>query len=141
MPALSADCRPPIYDVGVLKENLTMKWLLILIAAFALTASAADIDGTYKATADFNGNTIERTFTFKADGAKLTGETVSERMGKSTLMNGKVDGSNVSFDITVKFQDNEMKMHYSGSVAGGELKLKAEGMQGNVIEWKGKKIT
>ena len=45
-----------------------MKKLLILLAAFAMAASAADISGNWKATADMNGQALERTFTFKQDG-------------------------------------------------------------------------
>jgi len=52
-----------------------------------------------------------------------------------------VEGNNLSFDITGNFNGNEMKLHYSGTVSGGELRLKSEGAQGNVIEWKGKKVS
>ena len=44
-----------------------MKWLPILLAAFALTASAADVTGTWKGTAETPAGTIERTFIFKVD--------------------------------------------------------------------------
>ena len=89
------------------------------LAATALTASAADISGNWKATADFGGQTIERTFVFKVEGTKLTGETTSSMMGKSTITDGKVEGDNVTFNITVKFQDNETKLTYKGKVERG----------------------
>lgn len=87
-----------------------MKCLTILIALFAFTAAAADLTGKWKATAEGPNGSMERTFDFKVEGAKLTGETVSSMMGKSTLANGKVEGDNFSFTITVKFQDNEMQV-------------------------------
>ncbi len=59
-----------------------MKRVLVLMALSVLCAMAADISGNWKATADFNGQSMERTFTFKVDGTKLTGETVSSMMGK-----------------------------------------------------------
>jgi hypothetical protein len=68
-----------------------MKWLIVLAACFAAVASAADISGNWKGTAENQGQSIQRTFTFKVDGAKLTGETNSEMLGKSTLNDGKVD--------------------------------------------------
>src|SRR6266436_490184 len=86
-----------------------MKWLLILMAVFALTASAADISGTWKGTAETPNGTIERTFVFKVDGDKLTGETTSQMMGKSTITDGKIDGAN--------FQGNEMTLNYKGKSA------------------------
>ena len=42
-----------------------MKLLSILFAFFAFTAFAADVSGTWKGTAEIQGNTIERTFVFK----------------------------------------------------------------------------
>src|ERR1019366_8003969 len=95
-----------------------MKWILVLFAAGALSAMAADIDGTWKGTAETPNGTIERTFVFKVDGNKLTGETTSQMTGKSTITDGKVDGDSLSFTITVKFQDNEVKLKYSGKAAG-----------------------
>jgi len=55
-----------------------MKWLVVLVAWFALAASAADISGAWKGTAETPNGTIERTFLFKVNGSQLTGETASE---------------------------------------------------------------
>jgi hypothetical protein len=100
-----------------------MKLLLILIALFAVSASAADATGNWKATAESQNGTIERTFTFKVDGTKLTGETSSEMMGKSTITDGKIEGDNLSFTIKVKFQDQDMTLNYKGKVSGDTMKL------------------
>jgi len=117
-----------------------MKWLLVLIAAFALTASAADISGTWKATAEGPQGSMERTFVFKVDGNKVTGETQSQMLGKSTINDGKIDGDNLSFSITVNLGGNEMKVNYTGKVGATEMKLKAE-ITGSdqTIEWTAKK--
>ena len=53
-----------------------MKWLLILAAVFAFTASAADVAGTWKATMETPQGAMENTFVFKMDGANLTGSDV-----------------------------------------------------------------
>jgi hypothetical protein len=50
-----------------------MKWLLALTAVFALTASAADISGNWKGSAETTNGTIEHTSIFQVDGTKLTG--------------------------------------------------------------------
>jgi hypothetical protein len=118
-----------------------MKWLLVLLTLFAFAASAADVTGTWKGTAEGPNGTIERTFVFKVDGSKLTGETTSSMMGKSEIMDGKVDGDNISFTITVKFQDNEMKLNYKGKVSGNELKMDVEGPNGNTIQWNAKRVS
>lgn len=118
-----------------------MKCLTILIALFAFTAAAADLTGKWKATAEGPNGSMERTFDFKVEGAKLTGETVSSMMGKSTLANGKVEGDNFSFTITVKFQDNEMQVSYKGKVTGNEITMTASFAGGDqTMEWKGKRL-
>ena len=114
-----------------------MKRLLVLTALFALMASAADISGNWKGTADFQGQAIERTFVFKVDGSKLTGETTSQLLGKSTIEDGKIDGDNISFTITADIQGNTLKMTYKGKVSGDTIKLTADlGAElGQSIEW------
>ncbi len=121
-----------------------MRRLFILMALSAIAAFAADITGTWKATAEGPNGTMERTFVFKQDGAKLTGETSSEMMGKSTITDGKVEGDAVTFTITVHFQDNEMKLTYKGKVTGNEIKFTVEipAMPGGqTIEWLAKKVS
>ncbi len=118
-----------------------MKRILILIAAIAMIALGADVTGTWKATAQGPNGNMERTFVLKQDGGKLTGETTSSIFGKSTIMDGKVDGDNISFTITVKFQDNEMKLNYKGKVSGNEIHFTVENPNGGqTLEWNAKKV-
>ena len=93
-----------------------MKWLWILMAVCALTASAADISGNWKGTAETQNGTIERTFVFKVDGHKLTGESSSNMFGKSTIEDGKVDGDDVSFSLTVSLGGSDNKVNYKGKI-------------------------
>jgi len=103
-----------------------MKWALALTALFASILCAADISDKWKGTAETQFGTIERTFVFKVDGNKLTGETSSDRFGKSTIEDGKIDGDNVSFTITVNFNGNEGKVSYKGKVSGDTIKFTVE---------------
>ncbi len=107
---------------------------------FASSVIAADIAGTWKATAEGPNGTMERTFIFKVDGNTLTGETTSSMLGKSIIENGKVDGGNLSFTITVKIQDEEMKLDYKGKVEGDTITLTVDAM-GQTIEWHGKRVS
>ncbi len=103
------------------------KALFMLVAAFLLlstAAIAADIDGKWVASMPGrDGNTMQQTFTLKADGDKLTG-SVSGRMGDTQISEGTVKGSDVSFLVVREFNGNTMKMRYTGTVAGDELKMK-----------------
>jgi uncharacterized protein YxeA len=120
-----------------------MKWLLVLMAVFALTASAADITGNWKASMDMGGQAMERTFVFKQDGAKLTGETTSSMMGKSTITDGKVEGDTVTFTITGNMQgQGEMKLTYKGKIVSAtEIKFDVDNPAGGgqAIQWDAKK--
>ncbi|MGO4880954.1 MAG: hypothetical protein ACLP59_09050 [Bryobacteraceae bacterium] len=97
-----------------------MKWLSILIALCAMTASAADIGGNWRATVDTPNGTVERTFVFKVDGHKLTGESTSNMFGKSTIEDGQVDGDNVSFNLKVNIQGNEGVVKYTGKIVDAD---------------------
>jgi hypothetical protein len=118
-----------------------MKRLLFLLAAVALAAFAADVTGTWKGTADTPNGKTERTFIFKVDGNKLSGETTSDMFGKSTIEDGKVDGDNISFTITVKYQDQQLKLNYSGKVAGDEIKLHVESDAGINVDYTAKRVS
>ncbi len=103
-----------------------MKWLICLFALFAFTVSAADITGTWKGSADTPNGTVERTFDFKVDGNKLTGETSSNMFGKSVIDDGKVDGDNISFTVTVSVQGQQNKVEYKGKVEGDQIHFTVE---------------
>ena len=113
---------------------------VFMMMAMAIAALAADVTGEWHATAEGPNGSMERTFSLKADGAKLTGETVSSLAGKSTIREGKIDGDNLSFLITLKIQDNEIEMKYQGKILNkDEIKFTAEGFQGQTIEWLAKR--
>src|ERR1700690_160636 len=103
-----------------------MKWLTALIALCAFSALAADISGNWKATAEGPNGAMERTFTFKQDGTKLTGETTSSFTGKSTITDGKVAGDSVTFTILAKIGDKDVKLNYKGKIAATEIKLTSD---------------
>jgi hypothetical protein len=63
-------------------------------------------------------------------------------MGKSVITDGKVDGDNLSFTISVKFPDNEMQLNYKGKVSGKDIKFTVESPNGGpTLEWNGKKVS
>ena len=118
-----------------------MKSMFALFAMLSLSCLAADINGNWKGTAEGPNGTMERTFSFKVDGAKLTGETVSSFAGKSAITDGKVDGDKLSFTINIKIQDNEMTVNYKGVVSGDTIKFAAAVAGGDqTMEWNVKRV-
>ena len=114
------------------KRLLFVTTLLLVVA---LGVFAADVTGkwTYEMAGRQGGNPRPVTLNLKADGSKLTG-TVTGMMGRGgggggtppemEIMNGKVDGNNVSFETKMEFQGNTRITKYDGTLAGDELKLK-----------------
>jgi hypothetical protein len=111
-----------------------MKKILSLLGALALAATmyAADITGKWTGKIETPNGSRDVNMTFKVDGAALTG-SVSGRNGDSPIENGKVAGDDVSFTVTRKFNDNEIKTNYKGTISGDTIKLKYQ-MRDNDVE-------
>ncbi|HEV2383095.1 MAG TPA: hypothetical protein VG206_25285 [Terriglobia bacterium] len=112
---------------------MKLKCLLVGLAilAFAGWAFAADITGTWKGTAETPAGKVQRTFNFKVDGSKLTGEATSDVLGNSTIQDGKINGDTITFTIDVTIQGNQAKANYTGKVEGDQIKMsvKVEGVE------------
>jgi len=119
-----------------------MRRLLALLTIWACAALAADISGNWKATAEGPNGSMERTFTFKVEGNKVTGETTSSMLGKSTITDGKIEGDTVTFSITADFGGNEMKIDYKGKIGDDQIKFTstAAAAGGQSIEWLAKRV-
>lgn len=102
-----------------------MKKALTMLAALALGATmfAADITGKWTGKMETPNGSRDVNMAFKADGSTLTG-SVSGRNGDTPIENGKIDGDNISFTVTRKFNDREMKTNYTGTVTGESINLK-----------------
>jgi hypothetical protein len=93
-----------------------------LLLFFAIPAISAEIDGKWTATVDgMDGNKMELTYDFKADGAKLTG-TVTSSMGVMQITEGKIDGSAISFTAT----SDQFSIPSKGILSGDEIKLTSD---------------
>lgn len=108
-----------------------MKKLFTIFLLAALSGFSADVTGNWKGTAEGPNGKMERTFSFKVEGSKLTGETSSEMLGKSTIQDGKVDGDSLSFSVHVNFQGQDVKILYRGKVSGKQLKLNVQSEDGS----------
>jgi hypothetical protein len=114
---------------------------IIRMAALAVAAAicvfAADIDGKWSAQVPGrDGQTRATTFTFKAEGAKLTGSMASDQ-GSIDIKEGSVTGDTIKFSV----ETPRGPRNYTGTLSGGELKLKREGGQGGGQEFVAKRAT
>lgn len=102
-----------------------MKRLLCICAGLAMmltaaAAFAADVTGTWTATAQTPNGDFQLSFTFKQDGAKLTGTLQGPQGDPLDISNGKIDGDKFTFDVSF----NGMTIHHDCTVAGDEINMK-----------------
>jgi len=124
-----------------LKFTMTKKLLFVttILLVVAFVAFAADVTGkwTYEQPGRNGGQGRPVTITLKVDGAKLTGSVpaMGGRRGgggggdaatpppEQAISNGKVDGNNISFEVTREFNGNSMTTKYEGTLSGDQLNL------------------
>jgi hypothetical protein len=94
----------------------------VLLAA--LDAQAADVTGKWTATFDTQVGPQKYTFQLKAEGDKVTGKALFERMGQTgeaDLLEGKLAGDQISFVETFDAMGNSVRIEYQGTVKGDEI--------------------
>jgi hypothetical protein len=69
----------------------------------------------------------------KVDGSKLTGTIVNPQMpGTIEIKNGKMEGDKISFDYVRQMNGQDLKILWTGTISGDEIKLKrGVGMPGD----------
>ena len=112
-------------------KNMKTYTKTIALAAFTLafigTARAGDgAAGKWKGQFDSQIGLQKYTFEFKVAGTNLTGKAIGEReMGTNEVVitEGTVSTNGISFVEPMKFQDNELRIEYTGKVSGDEIKF------------------
>ncbi len=92
----------------------------VAIALTATAAFAADLTGKWSGEMPGqNGDTFHITYTFKQEGAKLTGSVKSPRGEDIEIADGTVVGDKISFNLTV----NGTTIWHEGTINGDTIKL------------------
>jgi hypothetical protein len=90
-------------------------------------ASAADVSGKWVGQMPGrDGGTIEQNFLLKQEGAKITGKMTMDFGGQTMeqqIVDGKIEGDQISFTTVAEFGGNEIRFNYKGAVSGNEMKL------------------
>jgi hypothetical protein len=111
-----------------MKKLAVFVGLAVLFAAFAVTAMAAEVSGTYKQKMESPRGTSERTIILKQDGDKLTGSVINvrgEQKSEQQIKEGKVSGDQVEFKVEQRMGENTITATY-------KAKVTAEGLEGTV---------
>lgn len=96
----------------------------LLLLAFS--AFAADVDGKWTGSVSTPNGDFPVNFTFKADGNMLTGSMAGPDGNDIAIKDGKIDGANISFSLTLDFGGNSMQLNYKGVVASDQIKMSGE---------------
>jgi hypothetical protein len=94
----------------------------LLIAVLAVVASAADITGNWKADLQTPQGTVQVSYTFKQEGATLTGTWQAAQSPTVDITEGKVTGDKVSFVVKLGPAAGITFVH-EGTIKGDEIQL------------------
>jgi hypothetical protein len=106
--------------------------LAILIFAGLVCVYGADITGKWTTQFDSQVGVQKYTFDFKVEGTKLTGTATSSIKGqdgsvaneaKTQIQEGKIEGDKISFSENLPYTGMDLKIVYTGTVSGNEIKL------------------
>jgi hypothetical protein len=104
----------------------TLGSLAVLLIGLTTSALAADPTGTWTWTVERNGQTFTNTLKLKLEGEKLTGTISGRNNTEITIENAKVDGDEVSFQVTREFNNNKIVQQYKGKLSGDTIKGQVE---------------
>jgi len=88
------------------------------------TADAKDISGVWHAEFDTQIGMQKYDYTLKVADGKLTGKATADINGEkreTELTEGKISGDTVSFVEPLKFNDNDIRIEYTGKIKGEEI--------------------
>jgi len=121
-------------------SQVSTRILVSVVAAFALLltaapARAADVDGKWTGSLDTPMGAVMVGFSFKADGAMLSGTTTGPDGSEIAIKNGKVEGDKISFLVSIDFGGMSLDLNYTGVVKKDsvELTLDVMGMPFNFV--------
>ena len=86
-----------------MSHNLLKTGSAILAALLLLSFSAlaADVDGKWTGMVSTPNGDFPQAFTFKADGATLTGSMTGIDGAEVAIKDGKINGANISFTVSL----------------------------------------
>ena len=99
---------------------------MAVLLGIAASLHAADVTGKWKSDFDTQIGHLNYVFDLKSDGDKLTGKAIRTLDGAKTeiaITEGKLAGDAISFVEPLKREDQDIRIEYSGKVAGDEMKL------------------
>jgi hypothetical protein len=95
-----------------------------LILSASATAQSPDVTGDWEVTVNSPQGARQSKISFKQEGAKLTGMFKNQR--GDLPVEGAVNGKEIKFKYTVKFQDQDLVITMTGNIDGDAMKGDAD---------------
>jgi hypothetical protein len=111
-----------------MKKTLFSLLMLAAVLFTAAPARAADVDGKWSGSIDTPMGAINVGFTFKADGAALSGSQTGMDGMELPIKNGKIDADKISFVVTLDFGGMMFDLNYTGVVKPDNIVITADFM-------------
>ncbi len=105
---------------------MTFRTIAAGLLFLAATAFAASPDGKWKGSVSTPNGDFPVAFTFMADGAALNGSMTGMDGMEIKIKDGKVDGDNITFSVTLDFGGMPFMLNYKGMVADEEIKFSGD---------------
>ncbi len=101
--------------------------VVTILLATSVLALAADVTGKWTAEVPGRGGqTRKMSFNLKADGSALTGTITGAQGRENPISDGKVDGNNASWTVTMETPNGTIKSTYTAKLDGDDLKVKSQ---------------
>ena len=101
-------------------QRFVISFACLLAAAGLLLG--ADVSGKWTASFETAIGVQNYTYDFKVDGEKLTGAAKSQ-FGEGKIVDGTVKGDQITFVENLDFQGQQLRIVYTGKIAGDEIKF------------------
>ena len=102
----------------MLKRNALIALALSLVSLGA-SAQSTDISGKWTASFDTQIGQQNYTYEFVVKDSVLTG-TAKSNFGEGKIQDGKVEGDKVTFVEMLKFQDQDIRIEYTGKIVNAD---------------------
>jgi hypothetical protein len=106
-------------------KSIALASLSLALAGSAWSADTT-VAGKWQGQFDSQVGLQKYTYEFKVAGTNLTGRAIGirdEGTNNVAITEGTVSTNGISFVEPLKFEDNELRIEYTGKVSGDEIKL------------------
>ena len=111
-----------------MKIRALLLGLLGLLLVSAPSSAAGAVDGKWTGMIDTPMGPVAVGFSFKSDGAMLTGTTSAPDGSEVPIKGGTIDGAKIAFSVDLDFGGMAITLAYTGVITADQINLTADFM-------------